>query len=183
MEGEMRKLVESTFMTLDGVISNPQEWSPPYWDDEHSNYAQKLFYAADSMLLGRQTYEGFKQAWPERAGTSDFADRFNEVPKYVASRTLPPGDADWNATVLAGDVVEAVRELKDQPGDDIIKYGTGEFSKTLLENRLVDEYHFWVFPELAGSGERLFDGVRESLELQDTTRFGSGIVVLQLAPK
>jgi len=183
MEGEMRKLVESTFMTLDGVISNPQEWSPPYWDDEHSNYSQKLFYAADSMLLGRQTYEGFKQAWPERAGTSDFADRFNEVPKYVASRTLPAGEAEWNATVLDGDVVEAVRKLKEQPGDDIIKYGTGELSKTLLENRLVDEYHFWVFPELAGTGERLFDGVRESLELQDTTRFGSGIVVLQLAPK
>jgi dihydrofolate reductase len=178
----MRKLVESTFVTLDGVISDPQNWSRPYWDDEHTNYAQGLFYSADAMLLGRKTYEGFAQAWPQRAG-DEFADRFNAVPKYVASRTMPPGEADWNATVLDGDVAEAVAKLKDQPGENIVKYGTGEFSKTLLEHGLVDEYHFWVFPEIAGEGTRLLDGFRASLELLDTTRFGSGIVVLKLAPK
>lgn len=179
----MRKLVESTFITLDGVISDPQEWSPPYWDDEHGAYARELLFSSDAMLLGRKTYEGFAEAWPPRAGSSDFADRFNELPKFVASRTLPPGQAPWNATVLDGDVVAAVRSLKDQPGENIVKYGTGEFSKTLLENKLVDEYHFWVFPEVAGSGERLLDGFRASLELMDTTRFKSGIVVLELAPK
>jgi dihydrofolate reductase len=179
----MRKLVESTFVTLDGVISDPQNWSPPYWDDEHGNYARSLLYSADAMLLGRKTYEGFAQAWSARAGDNDFADRFNELPHYVASRTLPPGEADWNATVLEGDVAAAVRSLKEQPGENIIKYGTGEFSKALLENKLVDEYHFWVFPEIAGEGQRLLDGFRASLELVDTTRFGSGIVVLKLAPK
>jgi dihydrofolate reductase len=178
----MGKLVESTFMSLDGVISNPQEWSPPYWDEEHAGYAQKLFYAADAMLLGRKTYEGFKQAWPERAGTSEFADRFNEVPKYVASRTLPPGETEWNATVLEGDPVEAVRALKE--GDrNLVKYGTGEFSRALLEAKLVDEYHFWIFPEVMGKGDRLLEGLRASLELVDTTRFDSGIVVLKLVPK
>jgi dihydrofolate reductase len=85
--------------------------------------------------------------------------------------------------VLEGDVVEAVRALKDQRGENIIKYGTGEFSQTLLESKLVDEYHFWVFPEVAGSGDRLLDGSRASLELVDTARFRSGIVVLKLAPK
>jgi dihydrofolate reductase len=179
----MRKLLESTFITLDGVISDPQNWSPPYWDDEHAGYAQGLLASSDAMLLGRKTYEGFAQAWPDRAGTNDFADRFNELPKYVASRTMPPGDAAWNATVLEGDVVEAVRALKEQPGEDIVKYGTGEFSKTLLDAKLVDEYHFWVFPEIAGSGERLLDGFRASLELVDLTRFKSGIVVLKLAPQ
>jgi dihydrofolate reductase len=179
----MGKLVESTFMSLDGVISNPQEWSPPYWDEEHAGYAQELFYAADAMLLGRKTYEGFKQAWPERAGTNEFADRFNAVPKYVASRTLPAGEAEWNATVLEGDVIEAVRALKAQEGQNIIKYGTGEFSRALLEAKLVDEYHLWVFPEVMGKGDRLLEGVRATLELVDTTRFSSGIVVLQLAPK
>jgi dihydrofolate reductase len=179
----MRKLVESTFMSLDGVISNPQEWSPPYWDDEHTAYASGLLYSSDAMLLGRKTYEGFAQAWPERAGSNDFADRFNELPKYVASRTLPPGEAEWNATVLDGDVAAAVQSLKEQQGENIVKYGTGEFSKTLLENKLVDEYHFWVFPEVVGSGDRLLDGFRATLELVDTTRFKSGIVVLELAPK
>jgi len=179
----MRKLVESTFVTLDGVISDPQVWGMPYWDDEHNEYARRLLFSADALLLGRKTYEGFAQAWPERAGSNDFADRFNELPKYVASRTLPPGEAEWNATVLAGEVAEAVAAAKEQPGESIVKYGTGEFSQTLLEHKLVDEYHFWLFPEVVGDGERLFDRFRASLELLDTTRFASGIVVLLYAPK
>jgi dihydrofolate reductase len=179
----MRKLVESTFMTLDGVINDPQNWSGPYWDDEHAGYARRLLFSSDAMLLGRKTYEGFAQAWPQRAGDNDFADRFNELPKFVASRSMPPGQAEWNATVLEGDVADAVAKLKDEDGETIIKYGTGEFSKALLENKLVDEYHFWIFPEVMGSGDRLLDGFRTSLELVDTTRFKSGIVVLKLAPK
>jgi dihydrofolate reductase len=179
----MRKLVESTFVTLDGVIGDPQVWGMPYWDDEHNAYARRLLFAADALLLGRKTYEGFAQAWPERAGSNDFADRFNELPKYVASRTLPAGEAEWNATVLAGDTAEAVAAVKEQPGENIVKYGTGEFSQTLLEHKLVDEYHFWLFPEVVGDGDRLFDGFRTSLELLDTTRFASGIVVLMYAPK
>jgi dihydrofolate reductase len=179
----MRKLVESTFMTLDGVINDPQNWSGPYWDDEHAGYARRLLFSSDAMLLGRKTYEGFAQAWPQRAGDNDFADRFNELPKFVASRSMPPGQAEWNATVLEGAAADAVAKLKDEDGQSIIKYGTGEFSKALLENKLVDEYHFWIFPEVMGSGDRLLDGFRTSLELVDTTRFKSGIVVLKLAPK
>jgi dihydrofolate reductase len=179
----MRKLLESTFVTLDGIISDPQNWSPPYWDDEHLAYSREMLFSSDAMLLGRKTYENFAQAWPERAGSDDFADRFNELPKYVASRTMPSGLAEWNATVLEGDVVEAVRALKEQPGENIVKYGTGELSKALLEAKLVDEYHFWVFPEIAGSGERLLDGFSTSLVLDDLTRLASGIVVLKLAPK
>jgi dihydrofolate reductase len=179
----MRKLVESTFMTLDGVISDPQNWSGPYWDDEHAGYARDLLFSSDAMLLGRRTYEGFAQAWPERAGDNDFADRFNELPKFVASRTMPPGQAEWNATVLEGDVADAVAKLKEAEGQNIIKYGTGEFSKALLESKLVDEYHFWIFPEVMGSGDRLLDGFRASLDLVDTTRFKSGIVVLKLVAK
>jgi len=179
----MRKLVESTFVTLDGVIGDPQVWGMSYWDAEHNEYARRLLFSADALLLGRKTYEGFAQAWPERAGSNDFADRFNELPKYVASRTLPAGEAEWNATVLAGDTAEAVAAVKEQPGENLVKYGTGEFSQTLLEHKLVDEYHFWLFPEVVGDGDRLFDGFRTSLELLDTTRFASGIVVLMYAPK
>jgi dihydrofolate reductase len=171
----MRKLVESTFMTLDGVISNPQEWGPPYWDDEHHGYAAKLLEPADALLLGRDTYEGFAAAWPPRSG--DMADRINAMPKHVASRTLT--EATWNASLLEGDVAEAVAALKAQDGGDIVKYGTGELDKTLAEHRLVDEFHFWVFPVVAGHGDRLFDGLDlTSLKLVETNRFASGIVVL-----
>ena len=177
----MRKLVESTFVTLDGVISNPQEWSPPYWDEEHNAYASKLLFAADALLLGRATYEGFVQAWPSRTG-DDYSDRINEMPKYVASRTLR--EATWNATILDGDVAEAVADLKAQPGEDILKFGTGELDRALIANQLVDEFHFWLFPVLAGAGQSLIDGIEAThLELVETTPFESGIVVNAYAPK
>ena len=177
----MRKLVESTFVTLDGVIENPHHWSPPYWDDEHTAYAGKLLFASDALLLGRATYEAFAQAWPARGG-DEYTDKINAMPKHVASRTLT--EATWNATIIEGDVAEAVALLKDEDGDDLLKFGTGELDRTLLEHGLVDELHFWIFPVLAGSGQRLIDGIDVThLELIDSTRFGSGIVVNTYAPK
>ena len=171
----MRKLVESTFMTLDGVISRPQDWSPPYWDDEHTAYAGKLLDPADALLLGRDTYEGFAAAWPGRPG--EYADKINSMPKHVASRTLT--ETTWNESLIEGDVAEAVAALKEQDGGDIVKYGTGELDRALVENQLVDEFHFWVFPVVVGKGDRLFDGLDlTSLKLVDTSRFESGIVVL-----
>jgi dihydrofolate reductase len=175
----MRKLVESTFVTLDGVIGSPQEWSPPYWDDEHASYARKLLFDADALLLGRLTYEGFVQAWPSRTG--DYSDRINSLPTYVASRTLK--EATWNATILAGDVAEEVARLKEQPGENILKFGIGELDRTLIDRELVDEFHFWVFPVLAGSGQRLIEDIETThLKLADTTTFGSGIVVNTYTP-
>lgn len=176
----MRKLVESTFVTLDGVIGSPQEWSPPYWDDEHASYATGLLFAADALLLGRATYEGFVQAWPARTG--EYADRINAMPKHVASRTLQ--EASWNATLIEGDVAEEVAKLKQQPGESILKFGTGELDRTLLEHGLVDEFHFWVFPVLVGSGQRLIEGIEAThLKLVETKTFGSGIVVHVCAPE
>lgn len=176
----MRKLVESTFTTLDGVISSPQDWSPPYWDEEHAQYAHDLLFAADALLLGRKTYEVFAASWPSRPG-NEYTDRINSLPKHVASTTLE--EATWNATILRGDVAEAVAELKEQSGENLLKYGTGELDRTLLEHKLVDEYHFWLFPVTAGSGDRLLEGIPATLELEGTTTFASGIVVLRYAPK
>jgi dihydrofolate reductase len=178
----MRKLIESTFVTLDGVISDPQNWGPPYWDDEHNTYAQKLLYTSDALLLGRVTYEGFAQAWTSRAGSDEYTDRINEMPKHVASTTLK--EAEWNATVIEGDVAAAVAELKQQPGENILKFGTGVLDRALIEHGLVDEFHFWVFPVVAGSGTRLLDGLDVThFELLETTRFASGIVVNTYGPK
>jgi dihydrofolate reductase len=178
----MRKLIESTFMSLNGVIDNPQNWCAPYWDDEYMGYNVALMEGVDAQLLGRVTYEGFAEAWSQRAG-DPFADRFNAMPKYVASRTLT--ETTWNAQLLKGDAAEAVAKLKQEDGGNLIKYGTGEFDKTLLEHKLVDEYHFWSIPVLA-SGERMFpkdDIDITHLELLGTTTFKSGIVVHKLAPK
>ena len=162
----MRKLVESTFVTLDGSIGEPQVWGPPYWDDEHFAYASKLIAAADALLLGRVTYEGFAEAWPQRSGDA---------------RTLT--DATWNASIIEGDAAEGVAALKDQPGGDLLKFGTGELDRALIEHGLVDEFHFWVFPILAGGGQRLIEGIDTThLKLVDTTPSASGIVVLTYAP-
>ena len=176
----MRKLIESTFVTLDGVIENPQVWGPPYWDDDHGEYATKLLDRSDALLLGRVTYEGFVQAWPGRDG--DYADRINAMPKHVASRTLEA--TTWNASLLEGDVAEAVSVLKRDEGDDILKFGTGELDRTLIPEKLVDELHLWIFPVVAGGGQRLLDGIGlQHLDLVETARFASGIVVNTYAPK
>jgi len=177
----MRKLVESTFVTLDGVVDDPQKWSSPYWDDEHAAYATKLLFAADALLLGRKTYEGFVQAWPSRSG-DDYTDRINAMPKYVASRTLK--QATWNATILDGDVAEEVARLKAEDGGDLLKFGTGELDRALIGEGLVDQLHLWYFPVLAGGGQSLIDGIDTMhLQLVETTPFRSGIVVNTYAPK
>ena len=157
----MRKLIESTFVSLDGIIDDtrpstasraePQHWGQPYWDEDHAGYAAKLLAAADAMLLGRVTYEGFKDSWSVRDG--EFADRINSMTKYVASRTLT--ETAWNATLIEGDVAEELARLKEQPGKDILKWGTGELDRTLVEHGLVDEFHFWYFPVILGSGKHL----------------------------
>lgn len=176
-----RRLVESTFVTLDGVINEPQKWSPPYWDNQHNAYATKLMEPAEALLLGRATYEGFASAWPQRSG-DPYTDKINSMPKYVASRTLK--EATWNASIIKGDVATKVAKLKQESGGDLLKFGTGELDRTLLENRLVDEYHFWLFPVIAGQGQRLFDNFDLThLQLVETTPFDSGIVVLNYTTK
>jgi dihydrofolate reductase len=177
----MRKLVESTFVTLDGSIDAPQVWGPPYWDEEHFAYASKLLTPADALVLGRATYEGFAEAWPQRSG-DPFTDKMNAMPKHVASRTLT--DTTWNASVIEGDAAEGIAALKEQPGGDLLKYGTGELDRALLEHGLVDEFHVWVFPVLTGGGQRLIEGIDTThLRLLDTSVFSSGIVVHVLEPK
>jgi dihydrofolate reductase len=188
----MRKLIESTFVSLDGVIDDtrpstksraePQHWGSPYWDEDHNGYAAKLTAEADAMLLGRATYEGFADAWSGR--DDEYSQRMNAMPKYVASRTLK--EMRWNATLIEGDVAEAVAKLKEQPGKNIVKWGTGELDRTLVEHGLVDEFHFWYFPVIVGAGKHLFEGAgfdTTHLKLAEVNQFGSGIVVHVYVPK
>ena len=176
----MRKLIEWTFVSLDGVIDSPV-WARPYLNDEHQRYAVALLDQADALLLGRKTYQGLADFWSKQTG--EIADRINSRPKYVASRTLPPGPADWNATVLEGDVAEAVAKLKAEPGSNILKFGTGELDKTLLEHGLLDELYLSQAPLVLGRGEHLLEGGEATFELLETTPFASGVVVLKYAPR
>jgi dihydrofolate reductase len=178
----MRKLVESTYVSLDGMVSGDSFWAAQFQfqDEKHAAHAAKLLEPAEALLLGRKTYEVFAESWPERDG--DIADRFNSMPKYVASRTLT--DAEWNSEILEGDAVEAVARLKGGGDGTLLKYGTGPLSQALLEGGQLDELHLWMFPFIAGGGEPLLPGITTThLDLAEVTEVGNGVVVLTYTPK
>jgi dihydrofolate reductase len=179
----VRKLVESTHVTLGGEIGSPQDWAFDFMDDEFADYANSLLLAADALLLGRRTYEGLSAAYLGMAADADgvpsgFVARMNALPKHVASTTLK--EMTWNATVIEGDVAQYVTELKRQPGGDILKYGTGPLDATLMAHGLIDEFRLWLVPVAVGTGQHLFEDITGSprLRLADVTRFRSGVVIL-----
>jgi dihydrofolate reductase len=178
----MRKVIASTYVTLDGYIDNPHLWSLEYGSEETAGYAKDLLFGADALLLGRVTYEGFAQAWPSMTDGAGFADRMNGMPKYVVSATL--ASASWNnSTIIRENVADAVAQLKRQPGGDILTYGCGRLTDTLRAHGLLDEYRLWFHPVLRGEGQRLFGkGTRATLELLDTTTFATGVVVHTYRP-
>jgi len=173
----VRKVIVSTYVTLDGVMEAPEKWVFQFWNDEHAKYAHDQLFASDALLMGRLVYEEFAASWPSRR--NEFADRMNALPKYVVSTTLE--EAAWNnTTIIKEDVAEEVSRLKQQPGQDILMYGSADLMHTLMRHSLIDEYRIWVHPVVLGSGKRLFGEGSDStvLRLVDTTTFGSGIVVL-----
>jgi dihydrofolate reductase len=183
----MRKLIEVTHVSLGGEVG-AIDWAFPYLDDEHNRYSRDLIETADALLLGRQTYEGLSAAYPGMEPTAegvfgDFVRRMNTIRKHVATTTLTR--LEWNAEPITGDFVEFVKNLKAQPGKNIIKYGTGPLDRLLLENTLVDEYHFLLAPVAVGSvKQHLFEGIDGTvpLTLLGLTRFDNGVLVLRYAP-
>jgi dihydrofolate reductase len=178
----MRKVIAAIYLSLDGVVENPG-WTVPYWDEDLAKLQNELNLSSDALLLGRVTYEGFAAAWPDMKDEEGFADRMNSLPKYVASRTLQT--AEWNASILQGDVAQEVAQLKQQPGENILLYGSAELVRYLLQHNLIDEYRLMVHPVVVGSGKQLFqDGAQANMQLLDTKTTSTGVVVLtyQLAP-
>jgi dihydrofolate reductase len=174
-------------MSLDGVIDAPGlvEQAQPYFlsDEEHSALSWELISGADALLLGRKTYEFFAEAYPAMAGSARgvpprFIDRMNSIPKYVASRTLK--EAKWNASIIKGDIAEEVAKLKQQPGQDILKYGTGILDHKLMEHNLIDIFHLYLYPFIFGNGIRFFENLKPSrhLELVETKQFKTGALIL-----
>jgi dihydrofolate reductase len=175
----MRRIIASTYTTLDGFIDNPHEWSLPYNDPGAQQYALDLTLGADALLLGRVTYGGMAQAWPQMGG-NPYADHVNKIEKYVVASE--PVDVEaWGPTaVIAGDdVLGAVERLKRSVGRDILIWGNGRLTDALATAGLLDEYRVWVYPVIKGSGEPLFrPESRTSLKHVGTRTFESGVVVL-----
>ena len=178
----MGKIVASEYVTLDGVLDEPGTWSFPYWNEEASDFKHDELFAGDALLLGRVTYEGFAKAWPTMEGTGDYGERMNSLPKYVASTTLDA--VEWNATLITGPLTDAVAALRQQPGQDVLIFGSGQLVHTLMQHNLIDEYRLMVHPIVMGSGKRLFleGSARKGLQLIETKVFSSGIVVLTYRP-
>ena len=173
----MRKIINSAFISLDGVTEDPQSWAT--FDSDAGEEAAQVLQALDGMLMGRGTYEYFADVMPKATGP--YADAINAVSKYVFSSTLER--ADWNnATIIREDVVAAVTELKRQDGGDLMMYGYGRLNRTLLENHLVDEIRFSVHPVLV-AGRTAGGANRQALPLtlRGTTPSASGVVALAYA--
>lgn len=177
----MRKIIVTTFISLDGVIENPQ-WTFKYWNDEIASFKGEETSAEEPLLLGRVTYEGFAAAWPQRSGADSGADYFNGTRKYVVSTTLEK--AEWNnSVIISKNVVEEIKRLKQEDGPDIVVHGSANLLQTLIKHDLVDRYRLLVYPVVLGEGERFFhDGTTATLNLVETRTLSGGVVALIYEP-
>ncbi|HEY2259312.1 MAG TPA: dihydrofolate reductase family protein [Solirubrobacteraceae bacterium] len=188
----MRKLVVTTFVTVDGVMQSPGApeedpsngfelggWLVPFADEDMGRQMVEWFSHAEDFLLGARTYEIFAAYWPHAPTEQDpIAKALNTLPRHVASRTL--GHVDWEGThLIEGDVAEGVAALKDRDGGELQVHGSGGLIQTLLEHDLVDELRLMIFPLVLGSGKRLFaDGtVPAGLRLSSSSATGAGVLI------
>ena len=193
------QIIISDFMSLDGVVQAPGGrdedtdggfahggWSMPYFDVEAMGSAiDDVLSATDALLFGRRTWQVMAGAWPERAG-DPFADRMNELPKYVASRTLSESDLTWSGSTLlpAGDALGAIGELRARDGGGLQVMGSASLAAQLVEHDLVDEYRLMIEPILLGGGKRIFpdDGQARPLELVSTATASTGVLICTYRP-
>lgn len=191
----MRKLMVTTFVSLDGVMQAPGGgdedreggfehggWVAPHFDEHLVQLMTALIGRGDALLLGRKTYDIFAAYWPLAPADDPIGAKLNSMRKYVASRTLDA--VPWqNSSLLADDVAQAVRELKQGEGGEIQVHGSGQLIQTLIEHDLVDEFHLVVFPVLIGSGKRLFAGgtVPSKLRTVAATAVSTGVLACTYA--
>jgi dihydrofolate reductase len=192
----MRKLIASTFASLDGVMQapgGPDEdptdnftlggWTSAFWDDAMDLSAAGFDGKDRELVLGRKTYELFEAYWPHQAADNAIARTFNAAKKHVASRTLQ--SVKWNnSSLLGGDVVSAITALKGQRGHDLQIIGSGNLIQTLQVASLIDEYHVWTYPVVLGRGKRLFEkgAWPSALRLVASKASASGVVTSTYVP-
>jgi dihydrofolate reductase len=183
----MRDLIIAEFITLDGVIQAPGGkdedteggfqhggWTWPFWHNDIGKHFFEAMEKADAFLLGRKTWQIHSVF---ETMNEPFADSLNAVRKYVVSSTLTSADAWRNSTIIKGDVVSSIREMKEQPGGNILLDGSSVLAHTLIENDLVDEFRLHIYPIALGSGKRLYpDGKRLNLKLVESSPIETGVV-------
>jgi dihydrofolate reductase len=186
----MGKIVVTEFVSLDGVMEDPggaEDFKYGGWTfeisrgDEGDKFKLDETMGADALLLGRRTYEGFAAAWPSREG--EFADKFNNMPKYVVSSTMK--DPGWtNSTVVDGDLAHAVAKIKRDHNGEVVVAGSAQLAQSLIEQDLVDELRLMVFPVILGSGKRLFGETddKKPLKLTSSKMVGDGVAILVYEP-
>lgn len=188
----MREIIVAEFITLDGVIQAPGGededreggfthggWTRPYWHDDIGAHFFQAMSNADAFLLGRKTWQIHGGAFEPMTG-NPFADALNKVQKYVVSRTLSDASAWRNSTIIRENVVESIRELKQQPGKNILVDGSSVLTKALASNDLVDEYSLHVYPIVLGAGKKLFpEGKRIDLKLVEASPLPTGVVFMR----
>ena len=176
----MRKVIQATLISLDGVVDDVGSWGGKYFDEAWWRSATKALETCDALLLGRNTYEMLSAR--ARAVENDYTRELNGIRKYVFSSTLK--SVDWNNAVLVrGDVAAEVAKLKRENGKDIMSYGHGPLGQTLLEHDLLDEIHFWIHPVLVGRGKvALRDNLRAELQLIESRTLANGVIVVRYEP-
>ncbi len=189
----MRELIVHEFISLDGVIQAPGGanedteggfkeggWTMPYFSDEMGTQFFQSMSQADTFLLGRKTWQIHGGAFEPMAPGDAFGDAMNNMHKYVVSTTLPSASAWRNSTLIRDNVVDAVRQLKQQPGKNILVDGSSVLVHTLTQNDLVNEYDLHVYPLVLGIGKRLFaQGKRLNLKLVEATPLPTGVVFMR----
>jgi dihydrofolate reductase len=178
----VRKIINSTYITLDGTVENPHLWPSlgSAATDVSFEIQNDLLQACDALLMGRRTYESFAAAWPTRSGDA-VSERINAIPKYVASTTMK--DASWhNTTIIREDLLGYIERLKKQPGKDIVQYGLGPVSYAMMEHGLLDEIRLWVSPLILGrNGEKaphFLECPQTQLQLVNTRSLPNGVTIL-----
>ena len=188
----MRDLIVAEFVTLDGVIQAPGGadedtdggfahggWTVPYWHDDIGTHFFRTMSRADALLLGRKTWQIHGEAF-EPMASDPFADAMNGIRKYVVSTTLESASAWRNSTLISDDVVETVRRLKQEPGEDILVDGSSVLVQALAQNDLIDEYRLHVYPLVLGGGKRLYPpGKRLDMTLMEATPLPTGVVFMR----
>jgi len=191
----MRKIIVSTFLTMDGVLQapgGPEEdpsnqfkwggWVFHYFDDIMNNALGKILFQPYDLLLGRRTYEIFAAHWPYQEN-DPIGEVFNRIRKYVVATT--PLDLSWqNSTLIKGDIVKELKKLKEQDGPDLLVQGSGRLIQSLLSNHLVDVLHTWTFPITLGKGKKLFEEGTQALQwkLTDTVVSTTGAIIASYVP-
>ena len=185
----MRKIIVSNLISLDGYYAGPNgeiDWFVNIADKEFEEYSVSLIKSVDTMLFGRITYELMESYWPNAKPENDdprIIEAMNNYPKVVVSKTLEK--VEWkNSKLLKGNAAEEIVKLRQQPGKDIVIYGSGSIVAALVEKNLIDDYRIFVYPIILGSGKRMFRNYesRLNLKLVDSKIFKSGLVLLHYVP-